>query len=196
MSLYLIHSAKGTSWDEHKCISKKNGTYVYPEDEKGTEEGKESQEKNSKFVLSDSDSSTNKKGKSSSSGKTWKIHKDSNIWGKGKNKSDSKKDDENSKKSSSKNNSETEGDTHKSDEEKALEEQKKMDTKTETSEKTTETSTEKKEMSEEDKAEVQAAQDYIANFNVTYKNKKTDQIPTDRLLKYREAMNTIMSKNK
>lgn len=32
---YLRHSAKGTTWDEHKYILRKNGTYYYPDSYEG-----------------------------------------------------------------------------------------------------------------------------------------------------------------
>lgn len=32
---YLEHSAKGTTWKNHKYISKKNGRYIYPKKSKG-----------------------------------------------------------------------------------------------------------------------------------------------------------------
>lgn len=33
--LYLLHSAKGSTWDEHKYIKRLNGTYYYPDSYKG-----------------------------------------------------------------------------------------------------------------------------------------------------------------
>lgn len=42
---YLRHSAKGTTWDEHKYILRKNGTYYYPDSYEGGRHlpGKESE---------------------------------------------------------------------------------------------------------------------------------------------------------
>lgn len=33
--MYLLHSAKGSTWKEHKYIQRKNGTYYYPDSYEG-----------------------------------------------------------------------------------------------------------------------------------------------------------------
>lgn len=59
---YLRHSAKGTTWDEHKYILRKDGTYYYPDsydggrhlpDKESLSSGKESAEANQKLETSD-----------------------------------------------------------------------------------------------------------------------------------------------
>lgn len=57
---YLFHSAKGSTWEEHKYIKRLNGTYYYPDSYKGgrhlPESSKREQYKKSKEETTNTDS--------------------------------------------------------------------------------------------------------------------------------------------
>lgn len=183
MRSYLVHSAKGTSWSNHKYIKVENGKYIY----------KDSSNKDTN-VDSEETEEDNKNKKNKNKDKTWKIHIDKNKWGKSGNKSSSKNDSSRKKDNSTKETEEV------SKEEKLASEREKLENQVaikDLKEKLKPEKTEEEIAAEQEvKDKISRAQNYISSFNATYKNTPTSKIPKERLAKYRENMAVVMSNSK
>lgn len=177
MSSYLVHSAKGTTWNDHKYKKIENGRYIY-DNSNGTNTQTESEEDVNNINLKD----VSKKN-------VFDVHIDKNKWGKSSRKS--------SKSSKSQSQNPDEHLEAQSEEEKLAAERAKLENEVAIKNLKEQLEPEKTEeeiaAEEAAKEKVKNAQNYIASFNATYKNTPTSKIPKERLLKYRENMSVIMS---